>query len=77
MEKEFLTGYPLGHSAEATERHTQAFPERGLLAYLQSCGLEDSLLIRHTSRGQLQSSLETKEVSRNYLHTLPLLHPDH
>ena len=54
---------------QQSEMHLQYFCERGLLAYLHHCGLRGKLLIKNTSKGKLQSPLETREAGR--CHHLP------
>lgn len=70
MEKQFLTSYaPRAHS-EAADKKPQSFHERRPLAYLHSCGLRSRFLIKHTCRGQLQSSSEMSEASQQHLWAL-------
>ena len=62
-----------GHSGRGSskkkkrkEKKKQSFGERGLLVYLHSCGLRSRLLIKFTSSGWLQSSLD---VTGHHLHS--------
>lgn len=42
--------------------------ERGLFSYLKRCNLKVKFLFQHTPRGRLQSSPETRDICRHYLH---------
>ena len=76
MERQFLARYhPQGTmQTHQKEIHAQPFYERVLLAYLQICGPRGRFLVKHTSRGWLQSSPESEEAGGCHLcaFTLPL-----
>ena len=58
-------------TAQRHHRNAQSFHERDLFASLKSHHLRDRLLTQHTSRGRLQSSVETRKSNECNLHTLP------
>lgn len=52
---------------------SQSFSKRGLFADFKICCPRVRLLIKHTSRGWLQSFLEIQEASKHHLHSLILV----